>query len=314
MGYVFDISGFKAFILEESGRFRIDGLSIWYNSIPIPVDLFEIFFDSWRDNFKIYLDHLMVALMLEQLLQEHEELELSVQDFPNAEAIKSKRQALFKVLSECKSTRSEFASLAQELAAILSVENYQFDINDLLDAASIEGKKYKRMFLPKEFRKLIKIRIAGSLDSVATSNGDMFGNIIADRLKLYRSGFSDALAGLFNKLLEYKIDKCSGFIAVTGSSILRFGDEGSSNKLIQVIKEKTVDGSLWEPLFDGEIKIRLNPSHPHYEVITKCSNPEAVIKILGVMARLEMNCSNGNELKIIENVRARISRELWMSD
>lgn len=313
MNDVFDISGFRSFLLADEKRFRLDGLSLWYNSIPLPVDLFEFFFDSWRKNFKLYLDHLMVALMLEEALVIHSELGLSVEEFPNVAKVNENKGDLFRVVSERKTANIEFKGLSQELAGVLSVENYQLDVGELIGAASVDGKKYKRLFVPKRFREIINRRLPNALKHVATSNGDMFGNVMADDLKLYRAGFGDALAGIFNKLLEYKIDKCSGYIAVTSSSILHFNEDESGHTLLPVIQERTTDGSLWEPFFDGQIKIRLNPRHPHYEAITKCNNPEATLELLSVMSKLEMNCSNGNELKMLENIRAKVSRELWVS-
>ena len=43
--------------------------------------------------------------------------------------------------------------------------------------------------------------------NIGISNGDMFGNVIADELKIYRSGFSDAFAGIFKEYLEFKFER-----------------------------------------------------------------------------------------------------------
>ena len=46
-------------------------------------------------------------------------------------------------------------------------------------------------------------------ECVGQDNTDMFGNIIADRYNIYRAGFGDALAFIFNALLDFRI-LCSG--------------------------------------------------------------------------------------------------------
>lgn len=313
MKHVFDIAGFKKYLLTEENRFRIDGLSIWYNSIPIPVDLFDIFFESWPDLFKCYLDHLMAALILEEAYRLKYPSEFSFSQLPDPDLIKIMeiefRQNMSTVITENKN----FSKTAKKMAKTLSVEQYELDITTLLECASVKGKKYSRLYLPREFREEICRSLPAALKGIAISNGDMFGNILADKLNLYRSGFSDALAGLFNKLLDYKSRECSGLIKSQNSVTLNFDNKGGDN-YAQFTEQKTTDGSLWEPYFDGEIKIKLNPNHPHFSSISNCSNPEAVLKILSVMARLEMNCENEKELKTLEAVRSSISRALWIEN
>ncbi|WP_210437722.1 hypothetical protein, partial [Vibrio crassostreae] len=73
-------------------------------------------------------------------------------------------------------------------------------------------------------------------------NTDMFGNIIADRYNIYRSGFSDALAIIFNALLEFRI-LCSG----RGEHLQKIRVMAPLIEDIDVRVGKTSDGSLWEP-------------------------------------------------------------------
>ena len=82
MKHVFDHPGFKKYLLTEEGKFKEDGMSIWFNMIPIPLDLFDRFFDSWRDYFALYLDHLMVSIILANNINELTAMELSFDDFP----------------------------------------------------------------------------------------------------------------------------------------------------------------------------------------------------------------------------------------
>ena len=64
MNYVFDSTDFKSYLLANSAKFRVDGLSIWFNSIPLPVDLFDQLFNDSSDYFKLYLDHIVAAVVL----------------------------------------------------------------------------------------------------------------------------------------------------------------------------------------------------------------------------------------------------------
>ena len=184
----------------------------------------------------------------------------------------------------------------------------------MLEAASADGKKYKRLYVPNGLKAAIKESILGSVEEFAVSNGDMIGNIIADKLKLYRSGFGDALAGLFNKLLDYKVDKCSGFIGKRCQTVLNVSGSKEHGFIVPVIIERTADSALWEPIFDGEIKMRINPKHPFYKLIAKNSNNSDVMKLLSVITVLEANCPNDNELKALETIRSSISRALWLND
>ena len=131
---------------------------------------------------------------------------------------------------------------------------------------------------------------------------------------LYRGGFGDAVIALFNKLLDYKIEKCPGFIGGVNSVSLSFSDNERSSKEENIIIEKVRDGSLWEPVFDGSLKTKINPEHPFYKEILSCGNPDVVFEFLTKMADLEMNSHNSQELKILENIRVGISRALWMRD
>lgn len=314
MADTFDISGFKKYLFLEPHRFRMDGLSIWYNSIPLPIDLFDLFFESWRDYFQLYLDHLMAGLLIEHICNSGNADAFTASSFPDAELVKAHRTVLHKNLEVALQTTPELSSVAKKIATILGIDSYEISLQNILDAASVDGKKYQRLYIPKALREVIKSEVAGSLQSFATSNGDMIGNIIADQLKLYRSGFGDALAGLFNKLIDYKVDKCSGFIKQQSLTVLNVQDNVELGMVVPVVVQRTTDSALWEPAFDGEVKMRLNPKHPFYKFIAKDKGNAEVIKFLSVMTLLEANCPNDKDLKIWEAIRTSISRSLWIND
>jgi hypothetical protein len=310
MKHVFDNPGFKKYLLSEEGRFKADGLSIWFNMIPIPLDLFDNFFDSWRDYFALYLDHLMVSIILATNINELNARELNFRDLPSDGLSLKSRDDLKGIISNSLRSDSRYQLVAQEISNALGVEGYILESSALMDASSHKGKKYERLFIPKFIRTLIQRDYPLVLDKVATRNGDMFGNIIADGIGLYRAGFGDALSALFNKLLDYKIDKCAGIISRENSVKLRFENSTDCSIDERVLHARSSDGCLWQPLFDGDVKMKLNPNHPFYKVIADSGNPQAIFQILLKMSELESYSSSSRELELIEGFRKNLSRGL----
>jgi len=313
---VFDCSGFKKSLFDDETRtrFRADGLSIWVNKIPIPIDLFNDFFDSWRELFRLYLDHVMSSLILTQALDNSIHSGLSIKSLPS-ESYSTEHEIELKGLLIGELSKCDiYSELANEISSVLGVNDYCIEVSRLMTSLSHNGKKYERLYLPTYLRGAINKVCPSTLELVATRNGDMFGNIIADNIGLYRGGFGDALSILFNKLLDYKVKNCSGFIGKTNSVTLSFSKDASSEVDQKVLVQRISDGSLWEPFFDGVLKIRLNPSHPYYDEISKSDYPEVVIELLMKMAEAEMNSENTRELKILEGIRIGISRALWQKE
>jgi len=313
MNHVFDNEGFKKYLFVEHGKFRADGLSIWVNKIPVPVDLFNDFFNSWRYYFKLYLDHVMASAILAQRLNEIESSSLSIECLPGKNYVLKNACELNNLISSALQEAS-YQSLAKDIAFVLGVSDYQLELESLLSVLSHDGKKYSRIYFPVYIRRKISESYPLVISQVATRNGDLFGNVIADRIGLYRGGFGDALSILFNKLLDFKIEKCSGFIGYTNSARLDFEVHEDGSLSERVIFERISDGALWEPVFDGTLKIKINPSHPYYSIISGCGNPQAVIELLLTMCEAEMNSQNNNELKVLEGLRVGISRTLWVRE
>lgn len=311
MKHVFDNLGFKNYILSEENKFKADGLSIWFNTIPIPLDLFDKFFDSWREFFELYLDHLMVSIILANNINSLDSRELSFNDFPTNGLSLGSRHDVEEIIICSLRADSGYQSLAQEISTILGVEGYILESSALMNALSHKGKKYERLFISRFVRTLILRDYPLALNKVATRNGDMFGNIIADGIGLYRAGFGDALSALFNKLLDFKIDKCSGIINRENSVKLRFVNNSNCSVEDRVLHIRSSDGCLWQPFFDGDVKMRLNPNHPFYKVIADSGNPEAVFQLLLKMSEIESHSSSNRELELLEGFRMNISRGLF---
>lgn len=311
MKHVFDNPGFKKYLLSKEGRFKADGLSIWFNMIPIPLDLFDNFFDSWRDYFALYLDHLIVSIVLANNINSLNSREISFKDLPTDGLSLKSRDDVKEIITHSLKSDSRYQLMAQEISTILGVDGYILESSALINALSHKGKKYDRLFIPRFVRTLISRDYPLVLNEVATRNGDMFGNIIADGIGLYRAGFGDALSALFNKLLDYKIDNCSGVLRKQHSVRLTFGSGTDSRIGERVLHTRTSDGCLWQPFFDGDLKIKLNPSHPFYTVITNSGDAGALLQLLLKMSEIESNSSTNRELELHEDYRLNLSRKLW---
>ena len=158
--------------------------------------------------------------------------------------------------------------------------------------------------MPQLVRKCFELR--AGCDQVGSDNTDMFGNIIADRYNIYRSGFSDALAIIFNALLEFKI-LCSG----RGSGLQRLNLIVGRAEGIDVRSGQTTDGSLWEPGYDDDHFVTLNIEHPLLRNKVE-SESLKLAELLYYLAEFENNQYSDTQRKLLENMRQEVSRGLWI--
>jgi len=314
MNYVFDSTDFKSYLLASSAKFRVDGLCIWFNSIPLPVDLFDQMFDDSLNHFKLYLDHVVAAVMLGSTI--HNELipSLSLKDFPSSEKVDAHRGLLEIALkSELKSNFKIYDDFVSDISEYLGVEDYQIQVTSLIKALSHQGKKYSRIYCPAEIKDRVKKVFPEVLKSFAKSNGDMFGNVIADKLGIYRSGFNDAFASIFSRLLDFKICECRGVLTSRPKiTLVSNTDDIDVDITKKFIYENTTDGSLWEPYFDGEYKVKLNPAHPYCKKLPEFNESSKFFyEFLAKLSEYEAQLSDDKDLKSIESMRSIISRSLW---
>lgn len=317
MTYVYDSTDFKGYLLANSTKFRVDGLSVWFNSIPLPVDLFDQVFDDSLNHFKLYLDHVVAAVVLGSAINSNLISNLSLKDFPSGEVMDEHslivKDALESELKEKLVLYEEFVSVISDY---LGIEEYQINVVSLMQALSHQGKKYSRIYCPAEIKDKIKESFPEVLKSFAKSNGDMFGNVIADQLGIYRSGFNDALASIFSRLLDFKICECRGILTsrprITLISNVDGNDVETSKKIVY---EKTSDGSLWEPYFDGEYKVKLNPIHPYAKKLPEFNDSTKFFyEFLNKISEYEAQLLDEKDLKSIELMRSIISRTLWIEN
>lgn len=303
---------FKKYLLEKLPDSRQEELIFWKRGIPLPIDLVYQIFDERGELLKLYLDHLStVSLYFYSTKTESLNDDLEVKNLPSSEN-KNKE----KILSEQFHNyylKSKISDLTNVLAERLYLVEYKFTVKNYISAICHEGRKYKRLHLPPKIKDSLKLHDPELLKIVGISNGDMFGNIVADELGVYRSGFSDAFAAIFNKLLDFILDNSNGTIIGTSSaSNIRISQHQKSEiPNFEFKSGKIEDGSLWEPRYsDAKSTFILNNKHPYYELISNKSGIEVLVDFASLSALIESETVRDSTGKILETYRQDISRKL----
>jgi hypothetical protein len=209
--------------------------------------------------------------------------------------------------------KSKVKDLSNNLAEKLLVVEYKFAKQDFINSICHEGRKYARLYLPSKVKDSIGLHDKELLNYIGISNGDMFGNIVADELGVYRSGFSDAFAAIFNRLLDFVIERSSDkLISVSTASKIKISiAQEPETSYENYHKGKIEDGSLWEPKYeDAKSSFIINSKHPYYELLSKKSGEEVLLDIASQSALIESEVVKDSTSKILENYRQEISRKL----
>ena len=306
MGYQYDLADFKRYLNDKNSKYRIDGLIFWQNRIPLPIDLFNRIFNESDQIVTDYVYQVAAsAVTFSNRDSFQETLGIEVSDLPKGDLKKQSKELKF-WLTEKLSDRSAVVHMAYEISDLLGLESFNFSANKVAEALTHQGKKYARIFMPAEVRE--QYSLIKNCDEVGQDNTDMFGNIIADKYDIYRSGFSDALAIIFNALLDFRI-LCSG----------KRGYLPKVRILAPLVEDvdvrlgKTSDGSLWEPGYEDDHYIVINQDHPLVrQLSTEQSGPLA--ECLFFLGELENNQFSDEKKKFVEELRQAVSRSLWIKN
>jgi hypothetical protein len=303
---------FKKFLLEKLNDTRQEELILWKKGIPLPIDLLYRIFDQKGELLKIYLDHISSAYLYSKIIRlESQDYNLLMLNQPNALNLKL-QNTIYQQFDKFYSV-SNVSELALLLAEKLFIFDYKFTKESYFKAICHEGRKYKRLYLPQKIKETIGVFDSQILEFVGISNGDMFGNIVADFLGVYRSGFSDAFAAIFNKLLDYILEKPEGKITGYSSSInIRISQPKDPQSHYENFNSgKVEDGSLWEPKYtDAKSSFILNNRHPYFELINRKSGLEVLVDIASQAAIIENETIKDSTSSILESFRKDISRKL----
>jgi hypothetical protein len=303
---------FKKYLLEKLPDSRQEELIFWKKGIPLPIDLVNRIFEQRGELLKLYLDHLSAFSLYSYSSKiESSNYEFDLINLPSSENKKNK----YKLEDQFHKyyLKSKISNLTNVLAERLFVVEYNFTQDDYFAAICHEGRKYKRLYLPIKIKESIKTYDSEILNIVGVSNGDMFGNIVSDELGVYRSGFSDAFAAIFNKLLDFILEHTNEKLisASTASKIKISQVQEPEVSYLKFNSGKIEDGSLWEPKYtDAKSSFILNRNHPYYELINNKSGIEVLVDIVSQSAIIENETIRDTTSKILETYRQEISRKL----
>ena len=304
MGYQYDLADFKRYLNDKNPKYRVDGLIFWQNRIPLPIDLFNRIFNESDQMVTDYVYQLAASAVAFSNRESFQDvLGFDVIDLPNGD-LKKQQRKLASWLAERLSGRSAVFRMTHEVADLLGLERFTFSIDKVADAIRHQGKKYTRIFMPAEVRKLYSF--VKDCDEVGEDNTDMFGNIIADKYNIYRSGFSDALAIIFNALLDFRI-----IFSETGSHLAKVRVIAPSIENVDVRLGKTSDGSLWEPGYEDDHYIVINQDHPFVSQLST-EQSSALAECLFFLGELENSQFSDEKKKFVEELRQAVSRSLWI--
>ena len=307
MNHNYSFPDFMNFCSISNESMRAERDVFWYNRIPVPIVLVKkIFFSS--DRFlRIYSQHLLAGVML-ALYELGRSQRSGVFDlFPDPEKLKQFRSDgwIQDLWNYCQGIQA-FKTFETDLSQLTGCGIYELSVTDLELTLSHKGKKYERLYSPQSVKQLILTSFPKVLDLLKGGNGDFFGNVIADELKIYRSGFGDAFAVLFNRYLDFKFEYFPNLdprVALQGQmaelSIKSFGTL------------KPVDyseGYLWNPLFQqgGSIGVELDRNHPIFEAPFE----KQLSLLLLALSKEEMSVFNEDVKLVLEDYRFRVSQTL----
>jgi hypothetical protein len=310
--YILDKYDFKKYLLNELRDTRQEDLIFWKSKVPMHVDLIYDLFEKRGLLFNLYINHIGAAFLYSWIMREEgKEWEILLADQPTSKNDKMHIAVKFKQYA----TSSGVSGLLIELSELFLLENFTVDEEALAVALCHQGKKYERLFIPKSIRDRISLLFPELLHNMALKNWDMFSNVVADELNIYRMGFADAFSGIFNKLIEYVLtDEGKSKKGYSNASGFKIAQEIEPTDLRTTITYGLVqDGSIWEPVFrDAKTSFILNKMHPLANRI-KNAGPETeeiIAWLLTVMAEKENEMIRPNDKRLIEIFRQDVSREI----
>ena len=304
---------FKNFLLAELPDSRQIDLIFWKKNIPIPVDIVYGIFERRGDLLKKYIDHIGAAYIYSFILKSQK---LPWKTEIEKQPTEKNREAITKLSAEIRLNlgSSRVSNMLREVADTLLLNNYDVTEQNLVNALCHEGRKYKRLYIPKTIREIVNKYDSELLDCIGKSNGDMFSNVVADELKIYRMGFADAFSGIFNKLIDFILDfSLTGKKIYANASEIKLSVADSTKHETQPEYGSVLDGSVWEPRYvNSASSVVINENHPYCAYIKQIGKPaeEVLIAIAQIMAEIEFSTVHDRDRNVLEVFRQEISRKL----
>ena len=312
--YILDKYDFKKYLLKNLEKTRQQDLIFWKNTIPMPVDVVYDMFAERGELFSLYLDHIGAACLLSYARKcEGGQWHQEIVGQPGKESRKKRNE--FLELFKKYLASSPLPKLLDEMAGMLMLADYRPEEERFVEALCHNGKKYDRLYLPVKFRNLIDAWFPELLEYIAVRNNDMFSNVVADQLKIYRMGFADAFAGMFNKLVDFIIDNndSGNTLSSNASSVKLIHLKVPPVAGLSISQDKVKDGSLWGISYGNSTNnYTLNASHPFYDWIKSgaLSAEQVFAAMIECLASIEGGTFSPYDVKLLETHRVELSRRL----
>ena len=298
---------FMNYCTSSNDSMRAEKDVFWYNRIPVPSVLVKKIFFGADLYLRTYMDHLLTGVMLALNDLSNPSTVRFFDFFPDPERARAAKSSgeTGEIWSFCQSLDS-YKDFEYRATQLLGIGAFELDQLSFEACLGHKGKKYERLYYPESIKELIRGSFPRVSELLKGTNGDFFGNVIADQLNIYRSGFGDAFAGLFNRFLDFKID-------VFPSIDPRFANQGQleevSLKSLGVVRPVDyANGFLWEPSFQqgGAIGVELDRNHPIFDV----SSDRRMTLLLLALSKEEMSIFNEEAKSAVEDFRFRVSQTL----
>ncbi|PWJ42668.1 hypothetical protein [Sediminitomix flava] len=313
MEYRFNKYDFKRYLLENMPGARIDELIFWKNNIPVPLDLVYRIFEERNALVRLYLDHLS-AILFYWKSQTNEDVAIGIASQPckkKDDEVGGISNILARYFED-----QEIRGTINNIREVLGQSSYKPELEGILKALRHDGKKYKRIYFPLSVKKKLVEYSPELVKVVGVSNNDMFGNVVADHLKIYRSGFSDGFYSIFNKLLDFQIlFQTEGSLEEVKNTEMSMdlpdlGCDIPKNASILFNEEDST--VAWEPIYDqNRIKSQLCLKHDfisHYKNDPEALN--AIAQLAQAYSEIEMKTFKKKDKRFMEDIRSDISRQL----
>ncbi|MDA7440715.1 hypothetical protein N8823_02685 [Candidatus Pseudothioglobus singularis] len=304
MKYNYSFPDFMKYAIESGLVLREEGEVLWVQTKPLPTELVrDIFFDAPR-HISTFLNHTLSAVIAALGQLKYNAIDVK-QSIPSDKLSQQELKQLKSYFDEF-STLEEYKKF-QKAIIFLSGINYQGLTKELfIESISHGGKKYDRLYYPDSIKKIISENFPRVQDVLSRNPKDFFGNILCDDRNIYRSGYNDALAYIFNKYFDFKFDVLPNY---NPNSSLHGQD-----KSIDVVNKgsliftKSLRGNLWEPelYHNGKVNTKIDKNHVFNEV----ADDKKYEILLLALAKQELDIFDPNVKEIFENYRFRVSKEI----
>lgn len=298
---------FKNYLLGlESSGYSQDDFIFWRKKIPLPLDLIYRLYEERDQLIFKYIDHLL-SIIIYNDLQHQINSTVDIGLLPDGKYLTNIKQQLLKQIHLKFNSNDRYSKLASEINATLGISNYSLTPEKVIISLSHNGKKYSRLYIPKEIKDIMSSHNPNILAKVGISNNDMFGNIICDHFNIYRGGFSDAFASIFNDLIKFLM-KTKGSYTSSNNSITFESHvaENVTDYLVEFVT--TLNGKIWEPAYkNGKIGVRINKSHIFINSLSQ-SELKKVIPLLIAFCEDEYSSYDDKKAKIMAEFRESASR------